>query len=436
MTADVRIDGESSAGRRLDVLDFLRGIAVLGILVINIESFAYPDAFSPYKYGFDSELDRDFRFWTYFLFQGKFFAIFAVLFGVGFYLFLERALSKGRNAVDLYAHRMLWLFVIGLLHAFVLWPGDILYHYAVCGLLLLPARAMSQRMLLVWIVVLALAIAIGSIRSTQQLNHSYERYQSALGVAADQRSDAQLAAIEKWDARSSPRTPAVDWGGAAGRMNGLIENLALNIQAVRIGDGQIFYRGILFRTLLLMLCGVLAYRLGIFQDTRRLPGYWSITSVLVAAGLTTNAIRHWHWAYSYWDPVLNIWVRLAHDFCKELGGLGYLLLLNGLYQVFLRARGGRALSRVGRMALTNYLMQSVIAGLVFYGYGLGLFGSVSRTQLWLVIVPAWAGQIAFSVWWLGRYTQGPVEAWWRKMMLATSGSKQESSGLFIRRPAK
>lgn len=85
---------------RLVVLDFIRGVAVLGIFVINIESFAFADAFSPYRSGFNTGLDRDFRFWTYFLFQGKFFGLFALLFGVGFHLFLEKACRSGSRGID------------------------------------------------------------------------------------------------------------------------------------------------------------------------------------------------------------------------------------------------------------------------------------------------------------------------------------------------
>ncbi len=115
---------------RIGSLDFLRGIAVLGILIINVESFSYPNPWSPYQYGFASDADRTTRFWVYFLAQGKFFSMFALLFGVGFYIFLERLEQKGigLRAMDIFARRLLWLFVFGLIHAFFIWNGDILYH--------------------------------------------------------------------------------------------------------------------------------------------------------------------------------------------------------------------------------------------------------------------------------------------------------------------
>ncbi|MEM8896055.1 MAG: DUF418 domain-containing protein, partial [Bacteroidota bacterium] len=113
---------------RIPSLDFLRGVAILGILFINIENFAYPDSWSPYKFGFDEPIDRATRFWVYFLTQGKFYNMFALLFGVGFYIFLERLEKKslGLSAMDIYSRRLLWLFVIGVTHAYLIWSGDVL----------------------------------------------------------------------------------------------------------------------------------------------------------------------------------------------------------------------------------------------------------------------------------------------------------------------
>src|SRR5687767_6077862 len=101
---------------RINVLDFLRGLAVLGILLINIESFSYPDPWSPSQYGFHEAIDHTTRFWVYFLTQGKSFSMFTLLFGVGFYIFLERLEKKGLGlkAMDIYARRLLWLFIFGV----------------------------------------------------------------------------------------------------------------------------------------------------------------------------------------------------------------------------------------------------------------------------------------------------------------------------------
>ena len=397
---------------RLVVLDFIRGVAVLGIFVINIESFAFADAFSPYRSGFNTGLDRDFRFWTYFLFQGKFFGLFALLFGVGFHLFLEKACRSGSRGIDLYAYRMFWLFAIGALHAYLLWPGDILYHYAVCGLLLLPARRLRIRHLAICMFVLGLLIGLKGVSSTGRLIEREAKYEVAMRTAVLERSQAQLDSIDQWAKRHSVQEPEVVDPGSP-RLGSYFDNLSANIDAVKLADGQIYYRGILFRTLLLMLAGILLYRLGVFRDYRSLKGYWPITATLLVLGLAMNYSRHWSWTYAYYEPVTSYGLALAHDFSKEVLSIAYLLVLNGTFQKFLRNRSFNPIASAGRMALSNYLLQSLLAGLIFYGYGIGLHGSLGRAELWPLVIIVWLLQLGLSQLWLSRFQQGPVEALWR-----------------------
>ena len=410
---------EGATGKRLVVLDFLRGIAVLGIFVINIESFAYVDSFSAWRYGFDTDFDRDFRFWTYLFFQGKFFGMFALLFGVGFYLFLEKAGRYREHVADLYAHRMFWLFVFGVLHATLLWPGDILYHYAVCGLLLLPARSLRFWQLVACILALALLIGWQSVSSTSVLREKQAEYQHGLSVQPAERTPEHLETIEKWEQRWSARSP-VPLDESSPRLGGYVENVLANVDATSVADGRIYYQGILFRTLLLMLAGILLYRLGVFHDYRSLNGYWPIAAGMLAFGLAANYSRHFAWTYEYFVPVTNYAKALAHDFSKEILGIAYVLVLNGLFQQYFHRFSFNPLVHVGRMALTNYLFQSVAAGFIFYGYGLGLHGSLGRSELWPLVLVVWIVQLVFSVAWLSRFQQGPMETLWRRLMHATA----------------
>lgn len=406
-------------GERISSLDFLRGIAVLGIFVINIESFAFADGFSAYRFGFDTELDRDFRFITYVIFQGKFFSMFALLFGIGFYLFLEKAARHGQLAADLYAHRLFWLFVFGVLHATLLWPGDILYHYAVCGLLLLPAHRLRLRYLTVAIVVLSALIGWQIISSTTRLQAQQAEYEQAIATPIEQRSEKQASVIERWETRYSPRTPEMP-DETSPRLRGYLSNVAANIDEVKVAGGQIYYRGILFRTLWLMLTGVLLYRLGVFHDYRKLKGYGFVTASMLALGLAVNYSHHWAGTYQYFKPVTHQGLALAHGFSKELLGIAYLLTLNGLYQKTFCRFSVNPLISVGRMALSNYLLQSVLAGLIFFGYGIGLHGNLTRSELWPIVLAVWCIQLPLSTMWLRRYQQGPMEALWRRLMYSSA----------------
>ncbi len=164
---------------RIQSLDFLRGIAILGILIINIESFAFTNPWSHYQYGFESSADVTTRFWVYFLAQGEFWGLLSVLFGIGFYIFLERLDNKGLGlkAADIFARRLLWLFVIGVIHAYLIWDGDILYHYAICGFVLFAFRSFSIKQLAL---LLLLPLSLFLFQSYERTSSTQEKYQNYL----------------------------------------------------------------------------------------------------------------------------------------------------------------------------------------------------------------------------------------------------------------
>ena len=194
---------------RIESLDFLRGIAIFGIVFINIENFAYPDSWSPWKYGFDTAIDRETRFWVYFLTQGKFATMFTLLFGVGFHLFLERLEKKqiGLRAMDIYARRLLWLFIIGIIHAYFIWNGDVLYHYAICGFLLFPFRAMSNKGLLFAVLLLILIKTGNSYEKTEKRNISYNSYLTIKECPENEWSELEIKRIKYWDSYLKAKDP-------------------------------------------------------------------------------------------------------------------------------------------------------------------------------------------------------------------------------------
>jgi uncharacterized protein len=321
---------------------------------------------------------------------------------------------------------MFWLFVLGAVHACLLWPGDILYHYAVCGLLLLPARSLRGWQLLACIAALMLLIGWQSVTATGETLKRQAVYEGALASPPAERSEEERTLIERWETRHSPRSTMTP-DETSPRLGGYLANVEANMDGVGLAEGRVFYRGILFRTLLLMLAGVALYRLGLFHDYRNMKGYWPASLALLAAGLAANYSRHWTWTYEYFTPITSYGVALAQAFSKEMLGVAYILVFNGLFQKFPRNSLSKPLCRVGRMALTNYLLQSVLAGLIFYGYGLGLHGAIPRSQLWPFVIAIWLLILAGSVIWLHHFRQGPVEALWRRLMYATA--RPESSGV-------
>lgn len=401
---------------RIPSLDFLRGIAILGILFINIESFVYPNPWSSWQYGYESTIDNNTRFWVYFLTQGKFYTMFALLFGVGFVIFMDRIQQKtqGLRAMDIYARRLLWLFIIGVIHAYFIWDGDILYHYAICGLLLLPFRSMKSKNLVLIVLFLACFLFIKSYESVSNRQVSYINYTEALKKDKTNRTEKDKKLITSWENRYSLKSPNLleevevpkptYWHG-----------LVSSYKSHNVHNGEFYYQSLVLSTLIVMLMGIILFRTGIFSDYKTWKYYWSIAVSVLIIGLITNYLRYYHWTYEDHIPNLNTFKALLFTFPKETLGVGYTLLLNGIYQKYLRNVKIKLLSKIGRTALSNYIFQSIILGILFYGYGFGMFNSFSRFELLGFVFSIWVIQIICTFIWLQYHQQGPLEFLWRKL---------------------
>ena len=405
---------------RIPSLDFLRGIAILGILFINIENFAYPDPWSPYKFGFKSAIDHDTRFWVYFLTQGKFYTMFALLFGVGFYMFLERLEKKGLGlkAMDIYARRLLWLFVIGITHSYLIWTGDVLYHYAICGLLLFPFRSISNRNLLLIVGFLLFLQFAKSYEQTSRRQERLQEYEQAMKIPEDRRTAEDLKKISYWNKQTEIKSPDTTWVAAPKAT--YLEGLKETYKHADAHKGQLYYQSLLFPSLIVMILGIILYRTGIFSDYHVWRHYWVITLLLLSAGLVVNYFRYYHWTYEYNDPVVNVLKGWLFNIPKELLGVGYILTLNGLYQKYFHKIRFKVVSNIGRMALTNYIFQNTLLGFIFYGYGLAMYNQFTRFELLGIVGIIWVIQVLLSWLWVRRFKQGPIEWLWRKLTYVTN----------------
>ena len=405
----------TSLSERINSLDFLRGIALLGILIINIESFSYPDPWNPYKYGFASEADHLVRFWVFFLAQGKFFSMFTLLFGVGFYIFLERLERKnlGLKAMDIYARRLLWLFIFGLIHAYLIWNGDVLYHYAACGFFLFPLRSFKVNQLVIVVLLFAGILLYNSYERTSKTKEQFREYTQAVKLTLEEQTEEDQKRIETWKKRTQPGE--ADHSNIDVPRTTLYQGWLANAEHTKVHKGAVFYQGILFRTLLMMVLGIILYKLGVFHNYRSVTYYWPITLIILVAALTTNYFRYYHWTFEYFEPVKSVGQSWLFTFPKQTLGLAYILLFNGVYQKYLKRFTANPISLVGRMALSNYILQSIICGLIFYGYGLGKYNQYSRAELLLIVIGIWLLQLIISWFWLQKFDQGPLERLWRKL---------------------
>jgi len=404
---------------RIPSLDFLRGVAILGILFVNTESFAYYDPWSSWEFGFENQLDHHARFWVYFLTQGKFYSMFTLLFGAGFVIFMERLEKNktGSKSIDIYARRLLWLFVFGVLHAYFIWDGDVLYHYSICGLLLIPFRSFKNHNLILVILILASFLVIKQCEVTQKRQMIEKEYLAAVNVSEAYRTEKQSQRINSWVKRYSKKSPNLS--NIENPKPTYIEGLKKSYQHITVHKGELYYQSLLFPSLIMMFVGMLFYRSGIFANYRAWKHYWMISYTVLLFGLTINYLRYYQWTYEDHVAVTNIWQGLAYTFTKESLGVGYILVLNGIHQMFFMNSNVGIISQIGRTAFSNYILQSIILGLIFYGYGFGMFNFISRFELLVVVVCIWLVQIVITLRWLRYRAQGPLEGLWRKLTYNT-----------------
>ncbi|WP_130736782.1 DUF418 domain-containing protein [Flavobacterium sp. J27] len=405
-----------SASERIPSLDFLRGVAILGILFINIESFVYPNPWSSWQYGYKNPIDHHTRFWIYFLTQGKFYTMFALLFGVGFFIFMERINQKtsGLKVMDIYTRRLLWLFIIGVIHAYFIWDGDILYHYAICGLLLLPFRSMKSKNLMVVILFLSFFLFLKSYKSVTERQQSFANYIETVNRTEEEKTEKDMKLIASWENRYSKKKYSISeeivnpkptyWQGVIN-----------SYENHNVHKGEFYYQSLILSSLIVMILGMLLFRTGIFSNYKVWKYYWIITVSVLIVGLVINYMRYYSWTYEDHIPNISTWKALLFTFPKEILGVAYVLLLNGIYQKYLKNVKLKIFTKIGKTALSNYIFQNIILGILFYGYGFALFNSYTRFELLGFVVVIWIVQIIVTFVWLRYYKQGPLEFLWRSL---------------------
>ena len=386
-----------TAPERIASIDVLRGFAVLGILIVNMQGFArVPSAYMNPASGaaFDG---AEAWIWTavYILADTKFISIFSMLFGAGIAMMSERMASRGVAGTGLHYRRQFWLLVIGLVHAYLIWHGDILVAYALCGLLLYPLRKLGARTLL-WIGGCAVAFVVP--------------FWLLAGLSIPYWPEAdRLELLAEW----APPQEVLDSEIAAFR-GGLGEQLSVRAPIAFTLQMSAFLGLFVWRAGGLMLVGMGLYKLGVLAAARSATFYRRMAVIGIGAGLPL--------------AVAGAWYKLDQDFAFEtvmfqgalfnyVGSVGVFLGYLGL--VMLMVQFSRLpeltarLAATGRMALTNYIAQSVICTLVFYGHGLGLFERVAAPGRMGIVFGIWALQLLWSPWWLKRFRFGPLEWLWR-----------------------
>ncbi len=388
--------GPVTGAERIAAVDVLRGFALLGILAMNIQSFAMIEAalFIPAAYGDLTGVNLAVWWAGDLLASRKMMTLFSLLFGAGVLLQDERARAAGRSLRGLWYRRMFWLWVIGMIHVYVFWIGDILVTYAVAGLLLYPLRRLRPGWLLT-LGLLALVICSGLWLLSGWSTPNWPEATLA-ELRADWRPDAAAVAEQtahvtgSWLGEITHRAP---------------EALQMHLMVIP------FY--LFWRALGVMLLGMALWKWGLIQQRRpRAWAAWMVAGLVVGLPLTAwGALRQFA---SGWEPVQAFFIDSQFGYWGSLAvALGWAgLVLTAVDRRWLPGLQAR-LAAVGRTALSNYLLQTLLCTTIFYGRGLGLFGQVERWGQALIVLAVWALQLWLTPLWLRRFRFGPVEWLWR-----------------------
>ena len=395
-----------SKSERIGSLDFIRGLAVMGILAANIIAFGQP--FSAYMYP-DGFLvpDGDPGGWQWIaqfvLIDGKMRGLFTLLFGAGLYLFMERSWARGETRW-LQARRLFWLGLFGLFHFFVIWRGDILFYYAVIGLVVLLALRWTVSVqwkvglfsYIAGAVLYALMMAPLPFVADTPLGEGDNFSEMRAGLAAAK--TAALAADEAETALIS-----------AGEFTGLVAHRIENNLTEPLANLMLFG----LETLPLMLMGAALYRMGMFSgefDAQRMR-FWGWTGV-IAGALAHLAIGLWIQAsgFTYYGTLAAfVGFSVLPRLVMVIGLAAVLVLYAPNATGWLSER----IRAAGRAAFTNYLGTSVLMIVLFHGWGFGLYGKLNRPELYGIVIGTCAIMLLWSKPWLDNFRYGPLEWLWR-----------------------
>jgi uncharacterized protein len=387
------------ATERIETLDVLRGFALLGILAMNIRAMSAP--FSAYMYPY-ALFDYTGASRAAYIFTGTFFdlkmmGLFSMLFGTGVLLYAAKPAESGKSLRGLWFRRMFWLLVIGLVHAYLIWDGDILVPYALCGILLLWwVRRLRPALLLGGAVVF---LSIGVLLSIGQ------------GMSWPTMPEADRAMIlEMWMPTREQANQQLTF------LHGSYPEVVAH-RASFVFMAQTIYFLVFFfwRCGGMMLLGMALYKWGFLDGRRTERAYLIAAATCLPLGLGLS----WYGTVALESIRFSMPERTVADLWNYVGAvfvsIGYAAVL-----ILVVKRGAltalrRALAAVGQMAFSNYLLQSIITAVLFLGWGFGLAGRLDYAGQLIVVAAIWTVQLALSPIWLRYYRFGPAEWLWRSL---------------------
>jgi len=394
---------------RIATLDIVRGVAVMGILAMNIVGFAMPfQAYmNPVALGPIGEADLASWVVSFIFVDGKMRGLFSFLFGASMLLVIEQSKAKGEASDIVHYRRMAWLLFFGLVHLYLIWFGDILVGYALIGMIAFLFRNLSQRALIGWAVgllVLQLLIFAGLAGLSAALQ------ESAAAPGAEPALVAEWQGLERQFGAMSAQAKAQEFALYRGGYGGILADRVAD-QALAPVKGLALFG---WETLAYFLLGMAALRSG-FLAGRWSPERYRTTALLgFGIGIPAYALLAWLLV----RDGFSVPAVFALSMAATVPFRPLMVVATASLIILATRNGGALVERIaaaGRVAFTNYLGTSLLMTTFFYGYGGGLFGDLGRAQLWLVVLAMWGLMLFWSKPWLDRFLYGPLEWLWRSL---------------------
>ena len=407
---------------RIGSLDILRGVSILGILVMNIYAFAmpFPAYANPLLMGGTDTLNLGTWFFTHILVDQKFLSVFAMLFGAGIVLMTDRVEASGAKFGRIYYRRQFFMMLLGAIHAYFLWFGDILFMYAAVGMLAYLFRKLtSRKLLIVGCMLLPVTLLLGhGMGSHMEKTATQVAEITELQQAGETLTTEQEKLLEDWEEMRAFMAPDAE---VVQKDVDIHQGSYVDITVHRVPVALmmqvfgLFFFGI-WRVTALMLFGMALMKTGVLSAERSADFYRKMMLICYGIGLPLTAYSAIDLSAHGFDHLYAMQNgSLANYFGSIIVGLGHIGVVMLLIKTGFVQRLLERFAAVGRMALTNYLMHSVILTTVFYGYGLGLYGEIPRFWQMGFVVAVIALQVGLSPWWLARYQFGPAEWLWRSL---------------------
>ena len=402
--------------QRIEVLDVIRGFSLLGILLLNIiafglvsQSYINPSLDLPDLFTIDWVIWGAIEVTA----EGAMRGMFSVLFGAGIVMFCA---NKTQADQKLFLRRNFFLLCFGIVDAyFLLWYGDILITYAVAGYILYYLRNLTGKTLLQISIAILCFTTFLNYLGKEVISYSKDAYIEVNTSEQTEITEEKIIWAEAWDefrVNYQPNEAEIS-SEISQRRGTYAEAFEWNAERKNIVIYSLPYY--LWDIFLMMVLGMALFKLGILQGERNLSFYKKLAGVSFTIGLSVNFIELYLFTSSGFDYRFSRVFLSSYDLGRLGMAMGYISVLNIVIKADVFKAVRLKLQNVGRMALTNYILHSIICMVLFTGVGFGLVNELSRANLYIVVLAIWIFQIYFSGFWLKRYQAGPLEWLWRNM---------------------